>query len=268
MNLLDVGGNFLNDASSIEAWDFEQVDGSGNFPGLFVPSRVLTITGAGVTPIQRVAGHRGMGVYQPAVCDQYLETPYDDSYNALQNLYNWVAVSGWFKMVQNLGFIGLGISNGVLAEQQWHAEMIPSTYSQINNGPQIDTGLGNFTAGAWNHFVLQFHYDGSGTGVDMKARINGVDYNTISGSTAVTPVFLATTAFRLGKHVSFTSEQVVWDSLLMWKSGTAPLDSDSMDDLYNSGMGIEFVPGGGRRRKMRRLVAAARGRGGRGGRGR
>lgn len=255
-NLTNIPGNFLTDASSIEAWDFEQVDGSGNFPGLFVPSRVLTITGAGAEPIQRVAGHRGRGIYQPAGCDQYLSTAYDDSYNALQNLENWLAVSVWWKPLLTATQTGFGISNG--SGSQWSVEdlayLIP--YLRDSTGlveASIETA--EATQGeVFYHGIFQFYYDGAGFGCDLKSRVNGVDHNTVSGTpTLLTPNFSAI-PFVLGSLGGVVFDSVVWDSLLFWKSSVAALDSTSMDALYNNGAGIDFVPGG--RNRLLKLVGA------------
>lgn len=250
MDLTTVGGNFLTDAYAIEAWDFRNQNSDGSFPGLFIPSRKLSLAGAGTVPLVPTSGHHGGGVYQPAACDQYLSMAADNSFNCLAAAYDWLAVSVWWRSGGDVIGPKLGVYGGAGA-RQWRGELgegsqIAQVFNSSDTGPYY-AGDNDALNGNWNHAVLQFHYDGLTTGVELRLRVNGVDYADLTGSLAITPtVASALGNFTLGFVTGAQSEDVEWGSLLMWKSGTAPLDSDAMDDLYNSGLGIQFVPGGQR----------------------
>lgn len=243
-NLANLPGNFLTDASAIEAWDFKTPNSSGNYPGLVVPSRVLSVTGASTVRLQRVAGHRGVGIYQPASCTQHLQIANNDSFNALADQENYLSFSVWWKRVASTGVSGFGITDG--SGGQCYVPDLDTVAPYIVNEAgdeesHIDTGVMP-TIGAWNHGVFQFSYDGAGDGVNMECWINGTQYATVAGTpTTMFPNFAGTVPFVLGNVDGATCQQIVWDSLIMWKSSLAWLNSTAIAALYNLGRGIDFI---------------------------
>jgi len=243
-NLNTLPGNFLTDACSIEAWDFSRVNSSGNYPGIIVPSRVLTVTGAATVPLLRSTGHRGVGIYQPTSCTQHLAMPQDDSINALADQENYLAYSVWWKRVAATGVSGFGIVDGsgyqcAVADLD---TVTPYLYNEAGNEEsRIDTGFVP-TVGVWNHGVFQYSYDGSGDGVSMECWVNGVQYTTVLGTpTTMFPNFAGTIPFVLGSVEGVVCQQIVWDSLIMWKSSLGWLNSTSIAAIYNAGLGFDFV---------------------------
>lgn len=117
--LLDLPGNFA-DGYSFEAFEFEE--GSGDYEGLFVPSRTLVVAGTTTVPLTRSTGKRGKGVAQPASCTQWIEADYDNTWNALANFFDWLTVAFWFKNTDSAGQQGFGIA-GAAGSIQWYIEL-------------------------------------------------------------------------------------------------------------------------------------------------
>lgn len=250
-DLTNLPGNFLTDGYSFEGFEFEE--GAGDFAGLVVPARTIAIDAANpAVPITRGSGKRGRGVVVPDSATQFLEAGCDDTWNALAATYDWLVVCLWFKQTAALGTQAVGIT-GAAGLSQWYIDMGEMSIGVVNSadaGPTIDSGVTPMV-GVWHFVAAQFHYDGSGAGVSLKLHIDGTDYATITGSTAITPNFPATDWSTTLFEVASASMQI--DQLLFWKSAVNPLDATSIAALYNGGAGISFLPG--TRRRIAPLLA-------------
>lgn len=248
-DLTNLPGNLLTDAYSMEAFEFEEP--SGDFAGLFVPSRTLAVAGTSSVVLDRTAGRQGRGVRQPASCSQWVEAAYDSAWNALTAGYDWLAVCLWFKQLAASGQQGIGVS-GAAGLSQWYIDLTGLgvvVVDSSDNGPTIESGV-TPTVGRWHFVCAQVHYDGSGSGVDLKLNVDGVDYTTVTGSKAITPNF--PTATKVSTTILNTNcDNQVVDQLLFWKSAVAPLDATSIAALYNYGAGITFAPSNAGRRLLR-----------------
>lgn len=243
--LSSLPGNFTTAATSIEAFEFE--DGSGDYAGLFVPSRSLAVTGPGTAPITRPGGKRGKCASFANAGSQWLQDDFDSSWNALSADENYLAVAFWYRrtITNTHDFVGCAGGSGT---RQWWIQLDQTFTCGIANSSNTNAYIDSLVASATNiwHFICaQFYYDGIGPGVNLKLWVDGVDYSSspgVSGDPAIIPN-PAPDPFKVGAGFGSISADMKIDQLVLWKSGTAWLDDESIAALYNNGAGIRFPPG-------------------------
>lgn len=238
-SLSTIRGNFWSDMTSLAAFPFTEP--TGDFRDLVNPARVLTVSGSDPA-IARIAGVRGSGVgFRNG---RYLAAPNDFTWNAIGAFEGWTAISLFFRHTAfPAANDGLGVSSGSANLSQYWIDLEGPAVRVLNSsdaGPLIDSGSVP-TANVWYHLVAQIYRNGAGSAADLKLRVAGTDYPTISGSTAITPNPTTATPFEVGRILGNLSNQLDVCQLLVWKSSTNPLDEEAMDDLSNNETGVDFV---------------------------
>lgn len=261
MDLTTVPGNFLTDATSIEAFAFSE--GSGAFRGLFVPARTLTPAGVGSTPIVR--GARGPGgnrtIRFPAGCNQYLIATAADAWCMLSASEGYLAICGWVRRPVAAASNGMLIGiDEVSMEQQYAIDMQGGGTGAVSVQMFMDTedplaaaDTGTIIAD-WQFITVQMYRNPAGTSGQTRIYQGASLLASATEAGALNIPGIAV-SLMVGFGQAMQSTNVELSSLIFWKSSSAWLDTTSMAALENGGSGIELVGGGKRRRMMRRLLA-------------
>lgn len=229
---------------------------------LYLPGlRQFTNDAGGAAPVQSVAGVRGNALYTPAGCDEVVYA--SDVLGATAN-DDWNKIRANECKIVVHGFVGFdsiaadrtvcGVWGSSNAQRQFRVQLIAASNSlriTVKNSATTTAyaEVAGIVAGTKNFFsgqILANGITGGGELVACRMRLNSTESTTTLGTPAIIPCYPTSASFQLAGENGSTHDGIFIDQFgILMGAGTNPLNTESMDALYNNGLGILPVEEGG-----------------------
>lgn len=264
--LLTIPGNFRTDLIDYEVFEFGNYNSDeAIFPGIVNPSRYLAVGGSGSPLTIGPSDGRQAVLFNGG---EYLTAPLNDTWNSLRAAEHYLAVMGWFKCAPSISGKSFGGVWGASdAQRQYRFSW--KYVDGVNDAMRIEmnNGSGTLQYAEYGPFVdplsdyfwacFQMKNDQATPAVDCRLYVNGVSQNSAAGTGTFAVNVPSTEGFSLGYASGLAVSDVLVSQLIFWH-GSTWLDDDSLDAIWNGGVGISVGGAVSRRRLMRRVLKLGR----------